>query len=57
MCSSDLGSPLAADVIQHPRRIGATAIEMIVRHLAGQPVPPRVDVEVGIVTAESLGKQ
>jgi ribose transport system substrate-binding protein len=51
------GSPLKADVIQHPRRIGETAIEMIARHLAGEKVPARVDVEVGIVTAQSLSRQ
>jgi ribose transport system substrate-binding protein len=51
------GSPLKADVIQHPRRIGETAIDMIARHREGQPVPPRVHVEVGIVTAESLAKR
>jgi ribose transport system substrate-binding protein len=51
------GSPLKADVIQHPRRIGETAIDMIARHLQGQVVPARVDVEVGIVTAESLARQ
>lgn len=51
------GSPLKADVIQHPRRIGETAIDMIARHLQGQAVPARVDVEVGIVTAESLARQ
>lgn len=51
------GSPLKADVIQYPRQIGGKAVEMIVRHLAGETVPARVDVEVGIVTAQSLGKQ
>ena len=48
---------LEADVIQHPRRIGETAIEMIARHLAGKKVPARVHVEVGIMTAPSLSKQ
>jgi ribose transport system substrate-binding protein len=51
------GSPLKADVIQHPRRIGETAIDVIARHLAGETVPPRVAIEVGIVTAQTLGKQ
>jgi ribose transport system substrate-binding protein len=51
------GSPLKADVIQHPRRIGETAIDVIARHLAGEQVPPVVAIEVGIVTAETLGKQ
>jgi ribose transport system substrate-binding protein len=51
------GSPLKADVIQHPRKIGETAIDVIARHLAGEQVPPVVAIEVGIVTAETLGKQ
>ena len=48
------GSPLKADVIQYPKRIGKTAIEMIARHLAGEQVPASVPVEVGIVTADTL---
>jgi ribose transport system substrate-binding protein len=51
------GSPLKAEVIQHPRRIGETAIDVIARHLAGEQVPPLVAIEVGIVTAETLAKQ
>jgi ribose transport system substrate-binding protein len=51
------GSPLKADVIQYPRRIGEAAIGLIARHLAGEQVPARVDVEVGIVTAQSLARQ
>ena len=48
------GSPLKADVIQDPKKIGRTAIEMVARHLAGQPVPPVVNVEVGLVDRSSL---
>ncbi len=48
------GGPLRADVIQHPRRIGRTAIELVARHLAGERVPPRVAVEVGLVDRASL---
>lgn len=51
------GSPLKADIIQHPRRIGETAIDLIARHLRGEPVAPRVAIEVGVVTAQSLGQQ
>ena len=36
-------------MIQHPREIGRKAIEMIARHLAGEPVPPIVTVEVGLM--------
>lgn len=51
------GSPLKADVIQYPKKIGRTAIEMIARYLAGEKVPATVSVDVGIVTAETLNKQ
>lgn len=42
------GSPLKADAVQYPREIGSTTIEMIAKHLAGQPVPKKVPVKVGI---------
>lgn len=42
------GGPLKADVVQSPRKIGRTAIEMVARHLAGEQVPPLVAVEVGL---------
>lgn len=48
------GSPLKADVVQYPRKIGKTAIDMIARHLAGEQVPPTVAVDVGLVTADTL---
>lgn len=51
------GGPLKADVIQYPRRIGRSAIEMVARHLAGEAVPPIVSVDVGVVNAETLGRQ
>lgn len=51
------GSPLKADVIQHPRKIGETAIDLIARHLAGEEVPAKVSVEVGLVDAAALSKQ
>lgn len=51
------GSPLKADIIQHPRRIGESAVDLIARHLKGEQVPPRVAIEVGVVTAQSLGRQ
>lgn len=49
------GGPLKAEVVQDPRRIGRTAIEMIAKHLAGQAVPPIVSVEVSVVNAQTLG--
>ena len=48
------GSALRADVIQYPKKIGKTAIDMIADYLAGQPVSPTVSVEVGVVTAQTL---
>jgi ribose transport system substrate-binding protein len=51
------GGPLKAEVVQHPRQLGRTAIEMISRHLAGEKVPPSVSVDVGIVDARSAARQ
>jgi ribose transport system substrate-binding protein len=51
------GGPLKADVVQYPKKIGRTAIEMIAKHLKGESVPPLVAVEVGTVTAQTLGGQ
>ena len=48
------GSQLKADVMQHPGEIGRTAIEVIAKHLAGEPVEPVVAVPVSVVTAETL---
>jgi ribose transport system substrate-binding protein len=47
------GGPLKADVIQYPKEIGRTVIDLVARHLAGEPVQS-VAVKVGIVTADSL---
>lgn len=48
------GSALRADIMQHPDEIGRTAIQVIARHLAGQPVEPVVAVPVSVVDAASL---
>ena len=50
------GGPLKAEVIQYPRKIGQTAIDMVAKYLAGESVPPIVAVEVGIVDAKNVGK-
>ncbi len=50
------GGPLKADVIQYPKQIGRTVMQLVARHLAGEPVQS-VAVNVGIVNAESLTKQ
>lgn len=51
------GGPLKADVVQDPRKIGRTAVEMVARHLGGESVPPLVSVEVGLVDRETLARQ
>ncbi|MCC7010541.1 MAG: substrate-binding domain-containing protein [Acidobacteria bacterium] len=48
------GSPLEADIAQHPRRIGETAIDIIARHLSGEAVPAVVAVEVEVVDESTL---
>jgi ribose transport system substrate-binding protein len=47
------GGPLKADVVQNPRQIGVTSIEMIARHLAGEQVPAVVPIDVGLWTKGS----
>ena len=42
------GGPLKADVVQYPRKIGQTIIDVIAKHLAGESVPKLVPIEVGI---------
>jgi ABC-type sugar transport system substrate-binding protein len=51
------GSPLKADVVQYPRRIGKTAIDIIARYLKGETVEPLVAIDVGVVDAAALGRQ
>jgi ribose transport system substrate-binding protein len=48
------GSALKADVIQYPKKIGRETIEAIAKHLAGEPLPPKIPVEVGIVDKAAL---
>jgi ribose transport system substrate-binding protein len=48
------GGPLKADVIQYPRKIGQTAIDVIADYLAGQKVPAIKSIDVGIVNAQTL---
>ncbi|HTO94805.1 MAG TPA: substrate-binding domain-containing protein, partial [Bacteroidota bacterium] len=42
------GTALKADVIQYPKKIGTTTIEMIRDYFAGRSVPPVVPIDVGI---------
>ncbi len=51
------GTPLKADVIQYPRKIGTTTILKVSEHFASKPLPKIVPVEVGIVDRETLTNQ
>jgi ribose transport system substrate-binding protein len=51
------GSALKADVIQYPKKIGQQTIEAIAKHFAGESLPPKIPVEVGIVDKAALEKQ
>jgi len=48
------GSPLKADVIQYPKKIGIKTIDVINDYFNKQIVPKNVPVEVGIVDKEAL---
>ncbi len=47
-------SPLKADVIQYPKKIGESTIKAIKDHFDGKTVPASIPVEVGIVDKEDL---
>ncbi len=51
------GTQLKADVIQYPKKIGATTIQKIGEFFAGQQLPAVIPVEVGIVDRDALMKQ
>ena len=48
------GTPLKADAVQYPRKIGSTTIEMVLKYLNGEKVPKKVPIEVGIIDKASL---
>jgi ribose transport system substrate-binding protein len=50
-------SPLKADVIQYPEKIGEKTIQVIRDNFAGKKVPSSIPVEVGIVDKEELMNQ
>lgn len=50
------GTPLKADVIQYPKKIGATTIQKISEFFSGQQLPKVIPVEVGIVDRDDLLK-
>jgi ribose transport system substrate-binding protein len=45
---------LAATVAQLPTRVGAIAVDLLMRHLNGETVPPQVDPGFVLVTAENV---
>jgi len=51
------GSPLKADAVQHPEKIGQVTIETIDKYLRGERVPKLIPIEVGIVDRESLMRE
>lgn len=48
------GSPLKADVVQYPKKIGEVTIETIIKYLRGVTVAENIYVEVGIVDKADL---
>jgi len=51
------GTALKADVAQYPKKIARLTIETVVDYLRGNPAPPHVPVEVGIIDAKILAEQ
>ena len=50
-------SPLKADVVQYPKKIGIKTIDIIKDHFDNKTVPANVPVEVGIVDKQALQNQ
>jgi ribose transport system substrate-binding protein len=50
------GTPLKADVVQYPKKIGEATIDKIKEYFSGAAVPKILPVEVGIVDKEALQK-
>lgn len=51
------GSPLKADVVQYPKKIGVKTIDIINDYFNNKKVPENVPVEVGLVDKEALQNQ
>lgn len=47
---------MAATVAQYPDEMGKSAVEMAVRAMKGEALPPDVSVRIGLVTRENAGK-
>ena len=50
------GGPLKADVVQYPKKMAETAIEMVVKYKKGEKVDSKVPVDVGILDKEAIEK-
>ena len=50
-------TPLKADVIQYPTKIGMTTVQKILQYFSGAKIPNIVPVQVGIVDKEALSKE
>lgn len=48
------GTPLRADVVQHPDEMGRMAVRAVLMHLRGEPVERNQPVPVSLVTREDL---
>ncbi len=48
------GSALKADAVQFPRKIGATVVEMVAKHLRGEQVPKLVPIPCDIIDKQKL---
>lgn len=48
------GSPLKADAVQFPRKIGSTVVEMVAKYLRGEQVPKVVPIPCDIIDREKL---
>jgi ribose transport system substrate-binding protein len=51
------GSALKADAVQFPRKIGSTVVEMVAKHLRGEPVPKLVPIPCDIIDREKLQRE
>ncbi|GIV20315.1 MAG: periplasmic sugar-binding protein of ABC transporter [Armatimonadota bacterium] len=51
------GSPLKADAVQFPRRIGSTVVEMVAKHLRGEQVPKLVPIPCDMIDKQKLEKE
>jgi ABC-type sugar transport system substrate-binding protein len=51
------GTALRADVVQHPREMGAQVLRAVADHLGGAAVEPLQAVRVSLVTRETLAAE